>query len=334
MKITIKTLQQKQFQLDVEPEDTVLTVKEKIEETQKYAVPLQKLIFSERFPGSHGFEARQQNAASTSTSTPPPTTTAPLQNSPRAPTTIPQLPAVIQAPPSITSTTTSGQESTTSNPTATTQPITNVFDNASILVTGADYENAIQSIMELGYDRDQVVKAMRASFNNPDRAVEYLMTGFPESTQVEQTTASSDLTGSLPASSPANTRGLEELNFLRNQPQFQHLRQIVQQNPALLQPLLQQIGQSNPQLLQLINANQPMFMRLLQEGMDESSEGGLPLPPNFINTNFSREEKEAVDRLEALGFDRVLAIEAYIACDRNEELAANYLFEHNDEDDN
>lgn len=37
----------------------------------------------------------------------------------------------------------------------------------------------------------------------------------------------------------------------------------------------------------------------------------------------TEEERAAIQRLVAMGFDEQLAIQAYIACDRNEELAAN-----------
>lgn len=41
-------------------------------------------------------------------------------------------------------------------------------------VTGSKLDGVILNMMEMGFEREQCVRALRASFNNPDRAVEYL----------------------------------------------------------------------------------------------------------------------------------------------------------------
>lgn len=55
--------------------------------------------------------------------------------------------------------------------------------------------------------------------------------------------------------------GENPLAFLRTQPQFVHMRQAIQRNPALLPALLQQLGRENPQLLQ-VTAARPARPRL------------------------------------------------------------------------
>lgn len=58
--------------------------------------------------------------------------------------------------------------------------VPSVDSSASTMVLGEAMEATVAQIMEMGFERDQVMKAMRAAYMNPDRAVEYLMTGIPD----------------------------------------------------------------------------------------------------------------------------------------------------------
>ncbi|XP_014813631.1 PREDICTED: UV excision repair protein RAD23 homolog B isoform X4 [Calidris pugnax] len=232
----------------------------------------------------------------------------------------------------------------------------NLFEDAiSALVTGQSYENMVTEIMSMGYEREQVTAALRASFNNPDRAVEYLLMGIPGDTQAVAESAQAASTGASQSSAvaaavatiPTSSLGGHPLEFLRNQPQFQQMRQIIQQNPSLLPALLQQIGRENPQLLQQISQHQEHFIHMLNEPVLESrqglsgsddgvSAGGVASEAGNGHMNYIQvtpQEKEAIERLKALGFPEGLVIQAYFACEKNENLAANFLLQQNFDED-
>ncbi|KAF3432512.1 hypothetical protein FNV43_RR27252 [Rhamnella rubrinervis] len=231
---------------------------------------------------------------------------------------------------------------------------------ASHLVAGNNLEQTIQQIMDMGggnWDRDTVTRALRAAYNNPERAVDYLYSGIPEAAEVavpvahfpaSQATETGANTAAVPASGAPNSAPLNmfpqealggagagagalgSLDFLRNNPQFQALRTMVQANPQILQPMLQELGKQNPHLLRLIQEHHAEFLQLINEPV-EGSEGDIfdqPEQDMPHAINVTPAEQEAIERLEAMGFDRALVIEAFLACDRNEELAANYLLEN------
>ncbi|XP_074139088.1 UV excision repair protein RAD23 homolog B [Sminthopsis crassicaudata] len=411
MQITLKTLQQQTFKIDIDPEETVKALKEKIEsEKGKDAFPVagQKLIYAGKILNDDTalkeYKIDEKNfvvvmvtkpkAAATSTPSPAttqqsnPATTTTVSSSSAAsvaqaptpspalaptptPTSVTPTPAAVACEPIPTSTpkeekpaekpveTPVGISPTSSDSTLGDSSRSNLFEDAtSALVTGQSYENMVTEIMSMGYEREQVIAALRASFNNPDRAVEYLLMGIPgdresqavvdppqaASTGAAQSSAVAAAAATTTATTTTTTTsGGHPLEFLRNQPQFQQMRQIIQQNPSLLPALLQQIGRENPQLLQQISQHQEHFIQMLNEPVQESGgqggggggSGGIAEAGsghmNYIQV--TPQEKEAIERLKALGFPEGLVIQAYFACEKNENLAANFLLQQNFDED-
>ena len=266
---------------------------------------------------------------------------------------------------------------------------------------------------------------LRAVNGNPDVAVEFLMNGIPPEIG-DGTDAPAVPSGGSGGSSSAGSGG--PLAALRSHPQFDALRRLVQTNPAMLQQVLAQIGQQQPELLQAINENQAAFLEMMNEPVADAPANapavpaanpvggggaggaanpfaGVPgmealgnpaqlaqmlqsmppqeqqamaqmmgmdvgqlqqlaqmisaMPPEQVQAHMnsammaqglggmmggaggpggagmggpqvlrrSEEEMAAVNRLTEMGFDRTEAAQAYLACDKNEALAANLLMD-------
>jgi UV excision repair protein RAD23 len=93
--------------------------------------------------------------------------------------------------------------------------------------------------------------------------------------------------------------------------------------PEQLQAFSQMISQLPPAELQAL---------LGQFGQGRGGGGGGPPGGNVIR--LSEEEMNSVNRLTELGFDQQDAVQAYLACDKNEALAANMLMDGWNNDDN
>jgi len=361
MKVTLKTVTGAQFEMALDNSLKVSEVKAKVQEQQGDAFPADKmmLIFqgtilkddttlAENSVTENGFMVvmitKDKKAA--------PTPAAPAA----APATEPAAAPAAAAAPAPAAPAAAAAAVAAAAPEAAATGPADYSSAASTLATGQELENSINAICEMGFEREQVQRAMRAAFNNPDRAVEFLMTGIPDMPVEEAPAAAGNEAAAAAAVAAAaveggpggpNSQPLDmfpqgmpgmgggeggagSLDFLRQNPQFQALRQMVQANPQILQPMLQELGKQNPQLLQLINGNQQEFLSLINEAGPEGGIPGMegaPAPPTITITP---EDQAAIERLQSMGFDRAVCIEAYFACDKNEEHAANFLLENPD----
>ncbi|XP_008775144.1 ubiquitin receptor RAD23d-like [Phoenix dactylifera] len=378
MKIFIKTLKGTHFEIEVKPEDTVTDVKRNIEATQGqsvYPAEQQMLIHQGKIlkdettlqdnkVAENSFIVIMLTKTKGSSSGASTAGTTPTSQASAAGSVRPNASTPAPTPAAAPTETLAPVPMPTPIPSATATPASAVTapgdvygQAASNLVAGTNLEQTIQHILDMGggtWDRDIVVRALRAAYNNPERAVEYLYSGIPEQAEappVSQAPTSPPVQApqagqpAVPSSGPnanpldlfpqglpsmGSNAGAGSLDFLRNSPQFRALQTLVQANPQILQPMLQELGKQNPQVMRLIQEHQAEFLRLLNEpteGAESDLLGQLAsaMPQALTVTP---EEREAIERLEAMGFDRALVLEVFFACNKNEELAANYLLDH------
>eukprot|EP00729_Bicosta_minor_P009992 gene9992-23648_t len=342
-KITFKTLKNDKFQLDVEDTLTIGDVKDKVAEERSMLREKMKLILSGKILKDTQTVAEcaiketdflvimgkpkpaaPAPAAAAAAATPAPAAAAPAADAP--PPAAAAAAAATDTPPAA----------------AAAAPAAASADAAPSMGT----PEQIAELESMGFPRSQAEAALRAAFGNQQRATEYLLnpesmpqaSSAPPPAAAADGSASMDSTADDPATTASGASGdhptlsqSSPLYQYLDSPQFTSLRGTLQQRPELLPSILQQIAQNQPDMAQLFNANREDFYILLNsplpgQGGGGGGGGGGGQPRGGFQVQVTPEEQAAIQRLCDLGFDRNEVIQAYIACDKNEELAANFLF--------
>ncbi|KAL4586603.1 hypothetical protein LXL04_011241 [Taraxacum kok-saghyz] len=182
------------------------------------------------------------------------------------------------------------------------------------------------------FDFETISDAVNDADNDPELAVELLYLG------IQEPPPSVNPPPAPPTGPNANPLNLflqdrrrragtgGTLDFLRDIPRFQGARYRVRCHPQILQPIIQQFARNNPELAGLIHEHREELVRMISEPFEDEEE--VEIEP--LKVDMTSADGEAIDRLAAMGFNWSLAFNMYFACDKNEQMAANYLLDNMD----
>lgn len=354
MQITLRTLSGAPTTMEVQPSDVVRTVKDSL--ASEYDMATLKLCFKGKVLEDNktfeelGFAGGEmviiagkklsavpkpaQAPAPASTTAPAPqpavAATAPVTATASAPVTAPSVPAPLAPAPAVQA----------------PAPQPSVAPAAPAATEGVD-PALIDSLVAMGFeDRTQVALALRAAYMNPDRAVEYLCTGIPphvlqqmarENQQRAQPAAAQRAAVNAPApQAQAQAGGGASVlrQALMSIPQIEQIREVVRQNPQTLPTVMQQLREHHPNVFQVVQQNAQEFIEIMNEAgpiADGDMAGGIEQALSPENLQLTPADAEPVQRLVALGggmWDARAAGIVYVLSNRNEELAANVLFDN------
>lgn len=209
-------------------------------------------------------------------------------------------------------------------------------DAAAAADASAPPANLIDEIVAMGFeDRALVARALRAAYMNPERAVEYLCVGIPES--VERELAADQL---APPAQPARgapavaaaPRGDSLETALQTIPNFNEIREVFQSNNETMPSIVEQISERYPAIFQMIQENPQEFLAIMSRGGAEArpsaTAGGEPQEGEILLTDADNEAIQALVDIGGGMWDQDAARIVYLLSEKNQELAASVLFEH------
>lgn len=338
MKLTIKTLQQITFKVDIDAEKTVKDLKDAIEKEQGKAYPYsaQKLIYNGKILTDETklaeYEFDEKKFVVLMITRPPPAHKVTPETNTDQPKT---LSSSSTAASSTSATATTGAARKSDSDDKSKQQIENKPSTVSTTPSNTTTTTTTSSSSATNIGSNQ-------ARSDSQRASQMPFVGAAAAALAE-----------MSALSMGEPSTAARLASLMSQPQFRQMQDLIQQSPHLLSSTIESLAASDPEMYNFISENPDVFVNALNHppiaglrsdgagaqqrqggggGISNQGGGGLgilgqqPVVEQLLG-NVSEHDKAAIERLKELGFSEILAVQAYMACDKDEQLAANLLFQ-------
>ena len=205
-----------------------------------------------------------------------------------------------------------------------------IYQTKSEIPDPVDFEEKVKSLISLGFSKSDCEQALRSAVFNSNRAAEFLLSGhipdlpklyhpsFEEDKEEEEEEVTNLLIN--------NENEEEEEDFELG---FKLLYQNLKKDPNYIYEFLNEMAENNPSLIPLIKNDPAAFLASIGINPTEFDLSKLNKKSEFeiLMSKFTNKQKEEIHRLELLGFDTMIVIQVYEACDRNEEIAKECLLE-------
>jgi UV excision repair protein RAD23 len=222
------------------------------------------------------------------------------------------------------------------------KPTANTSTGGSLPKPEADYSAQTKELMDMGFPKSESEACVKAAKGNLILAVEFITNGIPENYNIPEETTGSQVPN--PDSPQAVLKNISSI-----------VKILCYNNPANLQNILLTLREHSPEIIELIKQNEDEFKALIEQPINDedmrafqdfnrqsqgafggANEGSSTSTDPQISQGqggrnyikLSKHDYDAVGRLKELGFNETDSLQAYFACDKNEDMAANLLWEN------
>ncbi|OHT13966.1 Ubiquitin family protein [Tritrichomonas foetus] len=333
MLVSFRTISNKLYELECQPTDTVMSIKETLASQHGFNPKKMKLIFKAKvllddktleacgIDGS-GFVVLHAQAAAAQQ----PKKSVEVKQENQAVTESPnriEIPVVQTEKPEPPAVSAHSQMPSVA-------PLPEI-DRSNGRADPPGFRQKVQELAAMGFAEGDCENALRAALGNADRAADFLLSGnipdMPEMISVRDVPmfeeGADNFQHIILSDDEDNGEVFDDDEEEDQMEDFIRFRDELIRHPERLRSFLQQMAEDNPAIASLIRDDPSAFLASIGYNPNDFDLTGLGRSTQYeqLMAQFNDTEQQAIHNLEKLGFDTMTIIQVFVACDKDETAA-------------